>query len=147
MSRLPCTALALIALSGSHTALADCGLSVEVGDGLAYSTTSLATEASCETAKVTITHTGKLPAAAMGHNWVLARPDDFDAVTKAAIQAGLDANYVPDDERVLASSKIVGGGESDTVDVPVSTLGAGEYVFFCTFPGHWTVMKGTFTVS
>ncbi|MEO0424611.1 MAG: azurin [Pseudomonadota bacterium] len=139
-------AFAALALS-AHGAQAACEFEIEVGDALAYSLTEIAPDTTCENVSVTITHKGTLPAAAMGHNWVLAKPDDFTAVTNGAIAVGLDANYVPDDERVIAATKIVGGGEQDTVTFPLKDLPAGEYTFFCTFPGHWSVMKGTFKVS
>ncbi|MEO0972375.1 MAG: azurin, partial [Pseudomonadota bacterium] len=139
-------AFAALALSAPR-AQAACEFEIEVGDALAYSLTEIAPDATCENVSVTITHKGTLPAAAMGHNWVLAKPDDFTAVTNGAMAAGLDANYVPDDERVIAATKIVGGGEQDTVTFPLKGLEAGEYAFFCTFPGHWSVMKGTFKVS
>jgi azurin len=40
---------------------------------------------------------------------------------------------------------MIGGGESDTItfDAPE----AGTYVFLCTFPGHYQVMRGEFIVE
>lgn len=138
--------LSLLAYAGS--AAAACEFKVEVGDTLQYSTNEIAPDAECEKVKVTITHTGQLPAAAMGHNWVLTQPNDFQGVATAGQSAGLDGNYLPpDDDRVIAATKIVGGGESDTIEFSIADLEAGDYTFFCSFPGHWTVMKGTFTVS
>ena len=47
--------------------------------------------------------------------------------------------------RVIAATAIVGGGESATVTFSTATLTAGErYAFFCTSPGHSSVMHGTF---
>ena len=57
-------------------------------------------------------------------------------------------NYIkPGDARVIAHSPLVGGGESTKVTFPVSKLGAGPYSFFCSFPGHSTLMKGTITLK
>lgn len=149
MSRFfPVTALGVLLVAAPGISRAACEFDVEVGDGLSYSTTSIAPDASCDTVTVTIRHTGNLPAAAMGHNWVLTRPEDFQAVANAGMSAGLDGDYVPaGDERVIANTEIVGGGESDTIEFSIADLDAGEYTFFCSFPGHWSVMKGTFTVS
>jgi azurin len=145
-SLFPVAALALLALPGVSNAA--CAFDIEVGDTLAYSTNEMTAEASCDTVTVTIKHTGKLPAAAMGHNWVLTQPDDFQPVANAGMSAGLDGNYVPpNDDRVIASTAIVGGGESDTIEFSIAELDAGDYTFFCSFPGHWSVMKGTFTIS
>jgi azurin len=43
---------------------------------------------------------------------------------------------------------MIGGGETADVTIPVSRLTAGEaYMFFCSFPGHASLMKGTLTVK
>jgi azurin len=45
---------------------------------------------------------------------------------------------------VIATTKLLGGGESDSVTVDVAKLKAGDaYTFFCSFPGHSALMKGT----
>ncbi|MOA50824.1 Azurin precursor [compost metagenome] len=45
---------------------------------------------------------------------------------------------------MIAHTKVVGGGESDSVTFEVAKLKAGEqYMFFCSFPGHAALMKGT----
>ncbi len=126
----------------------DCTLGIEVGDNIAYSTDSLSVPASCAEVTVTITHTGQLPAVAMGHNWVLVPADALNAVAQAGMTAGADAGYVPDDDRIVAATSVVGGGESDSVTFSLSALQDGvSYRFVCTFPGHSTVMQGSFTVS
>ncbi len=44
---------------------------------------------------------------------------------------------------MLASTKVVGGGESATVTFPTSILKkGGAYSYECTFPGHNSVMRG-----
>ncbi|HTL91317.1 MAG TPA: plastocyanin/azurin family copper-binding protein [Steroidobacteraceae bacterium] len=56
------------------------------------------------------------------------------------------ARLLPEhDARIIAATPIVGGGESATVKFATSLLQAGaRYAFFCTSPGHSTVMRGTF---
>ena len=118
---------------------------MEGGDGLEYSVTIIVAGSDCESVTVTITHTGKLPAAAMGHNWLLSKAEDYQALANAGMGAGLENNYLPpDDERIIANTRIVGGGETDSVTFSKDGLGDGDYVFFCSFPGHSSVMKGTF---
>ena len=71
---------------------------------------TLEVPAGCTDVKLTLTHNGKLPKAAMGHNWVLSKTSDLQAVSSAGIKAGLAGNYVPKgDKRVLASTGLVGG--------------------------------------
>jgi azurin len=81
----------------------------------------------------------------MGHNWTLVKTADVNAVANDGLSAGLPNNYIkPGDTRVIAHTKIVGGGQSDTVTFPTSKLKAGEsYTYICTFPGHSALMKGT----
>jgi len=49
------------------------------------------------------------------------------------------------DQRVLAHTKTIGGGESASVTFPTSILKkGGAYQYLCTFPGHNALMHGTF---
>ncbi|MEO1327627.1 MAG: azurin [Pseudomonadota bacterium] len=126
-----------------------CTFDVKVGDQLAFSTSSISAPASCGSVTVNLTHTGNLPKAAMGHNWVLIPKDEVEAVATAGMSAGVDGNYLADGEdRYIAATKIIGGGESDSVTFSLSDLDPdAEYMYICTFPGHWSVMRGTFTIS
>src|SRR5690349_16453957 len=124
-----------------------CDLAIEGTDTMQYTKPTLAVAADCTEVKLTLKHTGKLPASAMGHNWVLTETSAFQAVANAGMSAGLPNNYVPkDDARVLAHTKVVGGGESTSVTFPTSKLKkGGDYTFFCSFPGHSALMKGKLT--
>lgn len=126
-----------------------CNLAIEAGDGISYTKRSLSVPSSCAQVTVTLTHTGKLPKTAMGHNWVLVATDDLEAVGMGGISAGVDNSYVPqDDPKVIAATGLVGGGESSSVTFDLSKLDAGgSYSYICTFPGHWSVMRGTFTIE
>lgn len=101
-----------------------------------------------EVVRVKLTHTGKLPKAAMGHNWVLLKPmtpAEFNAFAMAcATKAPV---YLPEDRSaVIAHTKILGGGESDTVEFTVPAT-PGDYPFLCSFPGHYAMMKGVLKVK
>ncbi len=65
------------------------------------------------------------------------------------MSAGAEKSFVKDgDKRVIAHTKVIGGGESDAVTFPVASLKAGEsYAYFCSFPGHSALMKGTLALS
>jgi azurin len=121
-----------------------CELSIEGNDAMQYNKKELAVAGDCTEVTLTLKHTGKLPAAAMGHNWVLTETSVAQAVDSAGMAAGLPNNYLPkDDKRVLAHTKVIGGGESTSVTFPTSQLKkGGDYTFFCSFPGHMAVMKG-----
>ncbi|MDR2128854.1 MAG: azurin, partial [Burkholderiaceae bacterium] len=74
---------------------------------------------------------------------------DSQAVANDGIAAGAAKDYLKDnDARIIAHTKMLGGGESDSVTFDVAKLSAGEsYTYFCTFPGHVALMKGTLTLG
>jgi azurin len=123
-----------------------CKLEITGNDQMQYDKKELDVPATCKEVTVTIHHAGQLPAAAMGHNWVLVATPDLNAVANAGMGAGLANNYVAaGDKRVIAHTKIVGGGQSDSVTFSTSGLKAGgEYSYLCTFPGHNALMRGKF---
>ncbi len=148
MFRFAAIAIASAVLAAPAFA-ADCSVQVEGNDAMQFNTKSITVPASCKSFEVNFKHVGKLPKASMGHNWVLAKTADVDAVNKDGIAAGLANGYLkPGDARVIAATKLLGGGESDKVSIDVSKLKAGDaYTFFCTFPGHAALMKGTLQVK
>ena len=123
-----------------------CKLEISGTDQMQYDKKELAVPASCKEVTVTIHHSGQLPAAAMGHNWVLVATPDLAAVANAGMGAGLANDYVAaGDKRVLAHTKVVGGGQSASVTFATAALKAGgDYSFLCTFPGHNALMRGIF---
>jgi|TARA_B100001094_G_scaffold86250_1_gene82600 azurin len=141
--------LLIIATVSVESIAADCEQVIEGNDALQFNSKTMTVSASCETVTVTLKHTGQLPANIMGHNWVLTKSSDFMPVAQAGGSAGLDNNYVPqNDSRVIAYSKIIGGGESTTVTFSASDLSSNEnYTFFCSFPGHYAIMQGSLIVT
>lgn len=99
-----------------------------------------------EEIKLTLNHTGKLAKDVMGHNFVvLAKGTDVQAFANAAIQAKAN-DYIPEgNDSVLAHTKVIGGGESDTITFTLKEKGT--YEFICSFPGHSFMMKGVIIVE
>lgn len=123
-----------------------CKLEISGNDQMQYDKHELAVNGACTEVTLTLHHTGKLPKEAMGHNWVLVNAKDLDAVANAGMSAGLQSNYIAaGDKRVLAHTKVIGGGETTSVTFPTSTLQkGGAYKYLCTFPGHHALMQGSF---
>jgi azurin len=137
-------------LLASGLAYADpCKLALESNDQMQFSVRELVVPNECGEVEVTLRHSGKMSARAMGHDWVLAKDSDVSAIVNAGLAAGPAHGYLPEhDKRIIAATPIVGGGESATVKFATSLLQAGSrYVFFCTSPGHATVMRGKFLVG
>ncbi len=141
--------LVVLGLLSTPLWTANCATTVEANDAMQYNVSNVNVPKTCKTFTVTLKHTGKLARNVMGHDWVLTSAADKAAVDADAAKAGLDNNYVkPGDTRVIAHTKIIGGGQTTSVTFKPSALKAGtDYVFFCSFPGHSTVMHGTVTLT
>ena len=137
-------AVSLLTLASGQLLAAECKVTVDSTDQMSYNTKEITIDKSCKTFTVELTHSGSLPKNVMGHNWVLSKEADTQAIATDGIAAGIDKSYLKDgDTRVIAHTKIIGAGEKDSVTFDVSKLKAGEaYEFFCTFPGHNSMMKG-----
>lgn len=123
-----------------------CKITIESNDQMQYNAHELAVPGQCTDVEVTLRHSGKLPAKVMGHDWVLAKDSDVSAIVNAGLAAGAQHAYLPqNDKRIIAATKVVGGGESTTVKFSTAALVQGaRYVFFCSSPGHSSVMRGAF---
>jgi azurin len=141
--------LALLGLCSTPLWAADCAATIEGNDAMQYNQKDITVPKTCKQFTVTLKHTGKLPKTAMGHNWALGAAADESAIIADGMKAGAADNYIkPDDARVIAHTKLIGGGESDSASFLVSKLKAGEtYAYFCTFPGHAALMKGTLSLQ
>jgi azurin len=139
--------LAVAALLGvARVHATECQISIEANDLMQYDQKKLTIPATCAEVELTLKHTGKYPVSVMGHDWVLAKTADVTALTSAGKDAGLARNYLPEnDARVIAATKVVGGGEMTSVKFSTEKLSQGvSYTFFCSAPGHWTQMRGRF---
>jgi azurin len=124
-----------------------CQLEISGNDAIQFDKKELKVPASCKQVTLTLKHIGKMPVTAMGHNWVLTRTADSAGVASDGMKAGQASSYLkPGDARVIAATKMVGGGESTSVKFSTAALKKGEaYTYVCTFPGHSAVMRGTLT--
>ncbi|MEB0041012.1 MULTISPECIES: azurin [unclassified Pseudomonas] len=141
-------AVSLLTLASGHLLAAECKVNVDSTDQMSYDTKEINIDKSCKTFTVNLTHSGSLPKNVMGHNWVLSKEADMADIAAAGMSAGIDNNYLKTgDDRIIAHTKIIAAGEKDSVTFDVSKLAAGsKYVFFCSFPGHNSMMNGTVAV-
>lgn len=138
-------AVSLLTLASGHLLAAECAVTVDSTDQMSFNTKEIVIDKSCKTFTVNLTHSGNLPKNVMGHNWVLSKTADMAGIATDGMGAGLDKNYLKEgDARVIAHTKVIGAGEKDAVTFDVSKLNPAEsYEFFCSFPGHNSMMKGT----
>ena len=134
--------------AGNAVAAENCTIKLSGNDAMQFDKKEATVSASCAKVTIELAHSGKMADTVMGHNVVITKTADVSDVSKAGMKAGAAANYVPADARVLGSTKVIGGGKSTSATFAGSKLKAGEsYTFFCSFPGHSSIMKGTLMVT
>jgi azurin len=96
--------------------------------------------------KIELKNAGALPKEVMGHDLIVlkAGSDVTAFATKAMTAKATD--YIPADAgEMLAHTKLLGPGESDTIEFDAPP--AGSYPYLCTFPGHVGLMNGVLVVQ
>ena len=144
--------LALLAVGGAFSAHAadTCSVNLEGNDAMKFNAVNIDVPKSCANFTINLKHAGKMAKNIMGHNVVVAKTTDMAGIDSDGTKAGLAADYIKaGDTRVIAHSKVVGGGETTSLSIPVArlTAAAAPLSFFCSFPGHATMMKGTVTLK
>jgi len=137
-----------VAATGSKPAtVADCATTVEGNDAMQYNADSITIPASCTQFTITFKHAGAMAVNVMGHNVVVAKEADMAGI--AADGMSLTPEHVkPDDARIIAHTRMVGGGESASVTFDVAKVkDGGPFKFFCSFPGHLALMQGNLVVQ
>ena len=136
--------------AGATHAAATCSVNLEGNDAMRYNVANIDVPKSCATFTINFKHAGKMARTVMGHNVVVAKTADMRGIDTDGTKAGAAADYVKaGDARVIAHSKLLGGGETTRVSLPVARLVAAgaPLSFFCSFPGHSGLMKGTLTLK
>lgn len=142
-------AASVLTLASGQLLAAECKATVESNDMMQFTTQTVEIDKSCKAFTVELKHIGSLPRNVMGHNWVLSKTDDVQGVATDGMSASIDNNHIKEgDTRVIAHTKLIGGGESDSITFDATQLDpAQKYTFFCTFPGHVAMMRGDVIVK
>jgi len=119
-------------------------LSIDCNDQMQFTKTEL--KAAAGTVTLTLKHIGKMEKAVMGHNLVILKPGTAIADFSLKSADAKDTEYIPASEKgnIIAHTKLIGGGESDTIEF---TIEKGTYDYICSFPGHSSIMKGKLIVE
>ncbi len=121
-------------------------LSIDATDDMKYSTNVLEVPAGSHV-KLTLNNIGKMPKESMGHNWtLLGQAADLVAYATASMKA-VDNDYQAPElySDPIIYTKILGPGESQTIEFDAPT--PGTYKYICTFPGHYASMQGELIVK
>jgi azurin len=114
-----------------------------VGDTMAFDKPVLNVKAG-QGVKLTFKNTATSPA--MLHDFVLTERGAEIEVVNASMSAGSAKGYYADSPKVIAHTKLLKPGESETISFSAPSS-PGEYPYFCTFPGHFPLMKGSLKVQ
>lgn len=113
-------------------------------NGLAYDTKSITAKVR---QKIKITFNNTHPTLPQPHNIIIGKvgtKEKMMAIATTAITLA-DKGFIPESPDILAHTKLVQPSQSDTVEFVVPV--AGEYPYYCTFPGHTMLMNGTIKVE
>lgn len=137
--------LVLMLLTLGFTSTAQTKITIESNDQMKYNLTQIKVKAG-QSVTLTLKHVGKMPVQAMGHNLViLSKGTDITSFAKLAMTAKTNG-YVPvGSKSVIASTKLIGGGQQSTITFTAPAKGT--YDFICSFPGHYGMMKGKLIVE
>ncbi len=83
--------------------------------------------------------------AAMLHNILFVNFGKRKDLAVKATEAGSAKEFIPEDENLIAASKLAKPGE--TVVLEFQAPKKGNYEFFCSYPGHAMMMRGYFFVK
>jgi azurin len=109
-------------------------------DLMRYDATRIEVKAS-DKIKLELKNAGALPKEVMGHDFVLLKPGSEVTAFAAKAMGAKATDYIPADApEMLAHTKLLGPGESDTIEITLP--GPGTYPYLCTFPGHVGLMNG-----
>ena len=80
----------------------------------------------------------------MKHNVVFL--NDASKVTEVGMAAMTAPDYLPDNAAIIAATPLADPGEQTKVTF-IAPKTPGTYVYICTFPGHFSVMRGELIVK
>lgn len=137
-----------VAATGSKPAtVADCATTIEGNDAMQYNADSITIPATCTQFTINLKHAGAMAVNVMGHNVVVAKEADMAGIAADGMAVAPE-HVKPDDARIVAHTKMLGGGESASVTFDVAKVkDGGPFKFFCSFPGHMALMQGSLQVQ
>ncbi len=116
----------------------------DAANPLAYDTKTISVKVG---QKVKLTFNNTHPTLPQPHNFVLGKLGTKDKMMAIAMGAMtlVDKGYIPDSPDILAHTNLIQPTKSETIEFTVPA--AGEYPYFCTFPGHVAIMNGVLTAQ
>lgn len=122
-------------------------IELEAHDNMTYTGGDLFKVKAGEEITLTLKNVGQLPVESMGHNLVILTPGTDHAEFGGEAFKAKAEDYIPATfaSSIVAHTKLLGPGQSDTITFKIDTPGV--YTYVCSFPGHWGTMHGTIVVE
>lgn len=111
------------------------------GNQMAYMQTEFTVKAGQEVVLI-MNNTATVPV--MKHNIVIL--NDESKVQEVGTQALSAPNNLPDHPAIIAATPMADAGAQTQVKFTAPTQ-AGKYIYICTYPGHYAMMKGYMIVE
>lgn len=127
-----------------------CSTNLEGNTMMQYSSNNIEVDSSCSVFTIKFKNTSTVAKEYGGHNVIVSSDADFSSLTSLVDPTvhSPENGFLPNSDKIIAKSPIIGPNESYNVEIDVSRLNSGEnYVFWCSFTGHWGVMKGNLVVK
>ncbi|MCB1277486.1 plastocyanin/azurin family copper-binding protein [Prosthecobacter sp.] len=140
----PAAAAATTAAPAADLPVLEVLIKPDAANPLAYDTKTISAKVG---QKVKVTFNNTHPTLPQPHNFVLGKLGTKDKMMAIAMSGMtlVDKGYIPDSPDILANTKLLQPGQSETIEFTLPA--AGEYPYFCTFPGHVAIMNGVLTVQ
>ena len=111
------------------------------GNEMAYSTTEFTVKAG---QKVTLVMNNTATMEAMKHNVVIL--NDESKAEEVGLAALTKSDYIPDHPAIIVATPMADAGQSTSVQFTAPSK-PGKYLYICTYPGHYSMMRGTMVVQ
>ena len=135
-------------LNVSYVFAENCKIDISGSDMMRFDTNEINVDKNCDNFVITLKHSGNLPINAMGHNIVILETKNLQKIiSKINMSNGIENGFIPEMEEVLFKSKMIGGGQETTLELDLKVLNrGGDYMFICSFPGHFALMQGKLNI-
>lgn len=144
------TFLTILFLSSPFSHAGSCSISLEGNTMMQYSSNTIEVDSSCSEFVIKFKNVSTVAKEYGGHNVIVSKDSDFGALTSLVDPTvhSAENGYLPNSSKLIAKSPIIGPNETYDVKIDVSKLNSSEkYVYWCSFTGHWGVMKGNLVLK
>ena len=127
-----------------------CSINLEGNTMMQYSSNNIEVDSTCSVFTIKFKNISTVAKEYGGHNVIVSKDADFSSLTSLVDPTvhSPENGYLPNSNKIIAKSPIIGPNESYDIEIDVSKLNSGEkYVFWCSFTGHWGVMKGNLVMK